>query len=288
MDDSDSKEKRYADRLQCIAYKKAGKSAPWIERELKRSRRWVYRHWNKTREECKDKDRAGRPRTLTAEARRVIRRRSNRIGKSNRVVSDEISTRIQNTSHSTVGRERKRMGIKPRRRPKVPPLTPRNIRDRAAFARGYGQWQAADWEKVLFVDETDFTLIDSSGNDWYWSDDDHKYEIPVKPTPHSQVHYKVFSGFTARGLLELHWYGKDVTMDSNFYCDYVLPYHIHNVKSRRRVTGNPTTTRLFEDLNDWWYLQDGATAHTARITQDLLSDIVPNFIYAQDWPGIYR
>ena len=66
----------------------------------------------------------------------------------------------------------------------------------------------------------------------------------------------------------------------------MLEYHVNVIRDRTRVTRNVTTTRLFEDLDDWWYVQDGATAHTANITQDWLSDNVPNFIYARDWPGL--
>ena len=136
--------KQERDKLRAITYRNLGKTALWIAAKLDRSPGWVYKHWNKTEDQIKTRPRSGRPRMLSARARRVIRRNSNRIGQSNRVIRDKLKS-IQQTSHQSVGRERQRMGIKAIKRPRAPPLTEHKESQRC-FGRGYGQGQT-DWIK---------------------------------------------------------------------------------------------------------------------------------------------
>ena len=54
---------------------------------------------------------------------------------------------------------------------------------RRNFGRGHGGWTREDWEKVLFVDESEFTLYDiGCGNQWYWDDEDDDNEDDDIPT----------------------------------------------------------------------------------------------------------
>ena len=282
----DSEQQQYIDKIQCITYTKCGKTPKWIANELGRSTQWVYKYRNIPVGDIDiQPQRSGRPPILTRRAKQAIRRYDNKWNASNRIVSNKIAN-IQSVSHQTVWRERKRVGLKPYLRQKIPFLTEKNIRDRQEFGRGFGRWNRTDWEKVLFTDELDLSLTEQHrhGREVCWSlDADSVPKIKSKQYP---TIYKVHAGFSARGLLPIYWYGDgDYRLDAEFYVNSILDYQIDNVKRRRRICADPLKTRLFEDLDDWWYQQDGATAHTANLTQDYLSDAVPNFIYKTQWPG---
>ena len=54
-------------------------------------------------------------------------------------------------------------GLVSRRATKTPLLSRKNIRDRLIFCKGYSDWTAEDWGKVIFSDESLFRLFGASG-----------------------------------------------------------------------------------------------------------------------------
>ena len=91
-------------------------------------------------------------------------------------------------------------------------------------------------------------------------------------------------GFSAKGLLKIKWVRKKKTLKAANYLKMVKE-HAHDIRSRKRYTKNPFTTRLVDNTEDWWWQQDGATPHTADSTQRWLKDSAPHFIDKVDWPG---
>src|SRR6185295_5981405 len=69
------------------------------------------------------------------------------------------------------------------------------------------------------------------------------------------------------------------------YLRNVLIPMIKNIKSRKTETNDLTTTKLFENIDNWTFQQDGATSHTAKNVQNWLSKNVPNFVTKEQWPG---
>ena len=60
---------------------------------------------------------------------------------------------------------------------------------------------------------------------------------------------------------------------------------VKNINERKQTTGDLTTTKLFENNDDWTFQQDGASSHTATNVQRWLSNNVKTFIPKNEWPG---
>lgn len=75
------------------------------------------------------------------------------------VAADFNSGRQKKISVATVKRRLSEVGLNGRRPRKVPLLSRRNIRMRLEWARKHRHWTAADWEKVVWSDESNIEVI---------------------------------------------------------------------------------------------------------------------------------
>ena len=55
--------------------------------------------------------------------------------------------------------------------------------------------------------------------------------------------------------------------------------------SRRQITGGPTERKLFSSKKAMTFVQDGAKAHTSKVTQTWCHKNLPNLISKGDWPA---
>ena len=55
--------------------------------------------------------------------------------------------------------------------------------------------------------------------------------------------------------------------------------------SRKRKTGSTLQRAMTSDISKIIFMQDGAPAHTAKVTQQKCSDIFPSFWKKVEWPG---
>jgi len=62
------------------------------------------------------------------------------------------------------------------------------------------------------------------------------------------------------------------------YVKDVLPVIAGEIKKRTKKTNDPTTTRLVRDTRKFWFQQDLARPHTAKVSQKWCNDNLPNFI----------
>ena len=74
-------------------------------------------------------------------------------------------------------------------------------------------------------------------------------------------------------------------LNATKYLRKVLIPIVRDIKSRTSITDNLTTTKLFDDINNWTFQQDGATSHTAKNVQKWLQENVPNYVAKEEWPG---
>ena len=99
----------------------------------------------------------------------------------------------------------------------------------------------------------------------------------------AKVH--VYAGICARGKTNLHFVtgtdGQSPPAELNYKGkgagggEYRLLLEKHLV---------PEAQALFKDIpNEWWYMQDGASPHTAKLTKKLLDKLCPHWI--TDWPA---
>jgi transposase len=279
----DTNIKRYNDRIRCITYREQGNSIRWIANKLKRSKTFVSKWCRRSIDDCHTVFSPGRDKILTNESKRIIRNSRNKRGGSTRKLRDRIKN-IQNVSHQTIWRFQHSENVKPHTRGKQPLFTKKHIKDRKDFANEFVHWTEDDWENVVFTDETDFTLSErqNQGRDFIWSDNVENVENIQRPV--NETKYMIHSGFTSKGVLKIIWIGKE-RLNAIDYQNKCLVPHLSDINSRNRYNVDISKTKLFDDNTDWTWLQDGASAHTARSTQQWLEDSVPDFIEKNWWPG---
>ena len=78
----------------------------------------------------------------------------------------------------------------------------------------------------------------------------------------------VWSDMSSMRLASLVIFNRNEKLTTKKYLSKVLVSIVKNI----------TKTKLFDDVNDWTFQQDGATSHTAAGTQQWYADHFPSFI----------
>ena len=71
------------------------------------------------------------------------------------------------------------------------------------------------------------------------------------------------------------------------YVKDVLPVIAGGIKKRTKKTNDPTTTRLVRDTRKFWFQQDLARPHTAKVSQKWCKNNLPNFIDSKRAPPAF-
>ena len=87
---------------------------------------------------------------------------------------------------------------------------------------------------------------------------------------------------TSKGLTKLVFIEGGVT--GQRYVEEVLPTLIGS-QTRIKETNDITTTKIFDDNNDWIFEQDHAKCHDSVVAQDFLWQNVPNFFNKNETPA---
>jgi transposase len=85
------------------------------------------------------------------------------------VLEQELDKKV---SKHTVYRALKEQGLEAVKKVKKPALSPKNICERLAFAKAHKDWTIADWQRVIWSDETKINRFCSDGMSWCWKRDD--------------------------------------------------------------------------------------------------------------------
>ena len=281
----DRRQKLIVDRIRCIQLAKLKWTHKKISKEVGRSARWVANWYHREFDDIQDKPRSGRPKIISAQARRYVKNSRYKRHQSPRKLQLRLKSLYdEKISHQTVWRELKTDGFIPVLRKYRPPLTKKNVRERLLFAKKYGSLPTEDWEKVLFTDECVFSVFELQrhSREWVYTDDPAKVPPMVRPTNCRKV--MLHCGISSKGVLKLRWVRKGDKMNKKVY-KRMLEKHVRDIKSRKRYKKNPLTTRMFDDTEDWTWQQDGAGPHIAKVNQTWLENNVPHFIDKVDWPG---
>jgi hypothetical protein len=149
-----------------------------------------------------------------------------------------------------------------------PMLTSQMKKKRMRFCKKYKDWTAAEWEKVMFSDESTFRVIratrslvrsPSSSNCF-----DSRYTVKTVKHPTSVMVWGCFSGAGGRG--GLFFLPKNTTMNGATY-QKVLEDHLIPFMSIHRAMH---------------FLHDGAPCHASKRIKEYLADKPFTII---DWPG---
>lgn len=85
----------------------------------------------------------------------------------------KVISRTKGTSVSsrTIARALRNAGLRAKTKKKKPAISPKNKKERLAFAKSHKDWTVADWKRVIFSDETKINRFGSDGKKWCWCRD---------------------------------------------------------------------------------------------------------------------
>jgi len=154
-------------------------------------------------------------------------------------------------------------GLHPYHRERQLRLLQQHKRKRVVFAR---RFMNHDWMTTLFTDETEFPLVPTKAvntkDDIVWCR--RKADVPPKEVEQYTESLRVWGGVSATGKTRLVFYRGELT--ARRYCDVL-------------GEAKEDFDEIFGETNeDWTFQHDGASPHKARLTNDWLSENVPNHI----------
>ena len=213
----------------------------------------------------------GRPRTTTPRDDRYIVQQARRDPRQS---ASAIATTFNRTlgqaiSRTTVARRLHGGGLFARRPLRCVPLTPAHRRDRLRWCQEHGEWTDEEWSRVLFSDESRFSLSSDSGRSLIWR------EVGTRNSPGNIVErdrtggrgVMVWGGIMLHGRTDLQIF-EHGTLTSQRYCDEVLLQHV----------------RLFRAAvgPDFIFMDDNARPHRTAQVEELLDR---EDIRRMEWPA---
>ncbi|GFV39757.1 transposable element Tcb2 transposase [Trichonephila clavipes] len=168
-------------------------------------------------------------------------------------------------SRETIRRRLTEVGLRSRRPLRRLPLTPHHRQCRLDFCRPRATWSVTDWRRVIFSDESRFSL----------SDDDHRTRVWRRTGQRSdpafivERHTAISQGVTVLGAISWDTRSSLVvlqgTLTARRYVDDIL---------------TPIVLPMLSSRPGAIYQQDNARPHTARLSQQCLQgyDVLP-------WPA---
>lgn len=244
-----------------------------IASEVKRNQSTIVRFLKKYRDtgSYRRKSGSGRPRIFSeADEKRIIK-----LARKNRyVTSGEIILKLKLTSNVTERTVRnviQKYGGKSVFTKKKPFISERNRIRRVAWARVHVKWTLRKWKKVLFSDESPFTLrYNGRVRVWKFNNDD-PYDIRLlRGTIKHDKKINIWGCFSWYGVGDI--YRVRGNMNAKQY---------HSILVHHMV---PSAQRLFGDdfLDKFVYQQDNDPKHTARIIKRYFEN---KCITVLDWPS---
>lgn len=207
-----------------------------------------------------DKHQRGRKNVLDDRDKRTLRRIVVRNKKTTAAkVTAELNATLTNpVSTKTVRRELHKQGISGRAAIPKPLITDRNAKIRREWCHVHKTWSLEQWKKVIWSDESSFTLFPTAGRVYVWRTPKQAYDQDclqptVKHGGGSVMVWAAISWYSVGPIVTLqgHITAKDYL---NVLCDQV----------------HPMVQTLFPK-GDAFYQDDKAPVHTARIVQDWFS-----------------
>jgi transposase len=166
-------------RGRIIGRLEAGQTQLQVARDMGVTQSVISRLWNlfRTGSNVVRRYGRGRPRVTTPQQERqlsLICRRNRRQTTGQMAAALGHATGVV-ISRSTVSRRLHNVGLYARRPVRCVPLTPAHRRTRIQWAREHLNWSRGDWARVLFSDESRFTLQPDSGRVLIWREQGTRY-----------------------------------------------------------------------------------------------------------------
>jgi transposase len=164
----------------------------------------------------------------------------------------------------------KREGLVAMKKVDKPRLSQKHAKERLRFAKNYVNWTIADWDKVVFSDETKINRFGSDGARWAYK----KAGMPIASPQINKTTQGGGGSLMLWGCMMSKGVGYSCRLngclDSDLYCQI--------------LKGELLDTLSWYQMNiyDIWYQQDNAPAHTSRATKEVFRELG---LAVLDWPS---
>jgi transposase len=206
-------------------------------------------HW-RDKHSVADAERSGRPRCTDEDTDIAIEEYAE---EKKRTVPKEIKKDLQlDVSPRTIRRRLDEVGLFGRVGRTEYVYDERDIQRRLSFAEGYSNWTTADWDRVIFSDETHIEVYGRS-RVWVQRPAGKAFdpEYMVERVPHSE-RVSLWGCFCGRGV------GQAEIFVGEFNAKRYVDILQHNLLQ---------TALHFYPNEQWWFQQDNAPQHTADISR---------------------
>lgn len=217
--------------------------------------------------------RSGRPKKLTERDKRHLKTVINKNRREPEEKIREIYTESSgnDVSRRTIQRTLYSMGYNSCTALRKPSVSERNRKIRLNWARERRLWTMDDWKKVVWSDESRFTMFQNDGKIRVWRLTEEKYDVnclvpTVKHGGGGVMMWGCFSWFGLGPLVRI-----DGRINSQRYIEEILGYHVI-----------PFLESFEEENGDYLFQQDNAPIHTSIQTRNFAEESEINLL---PWPG---
>lgn len=291
------KESSEAERKLAVKLKRQGKSSEEIAKLLGRTKRWVDIWWERERKpgqtQFKNKKRSGRPTKLTAaDKAQITALMKDKPSRSHRKVSKLLNNSDRNKArgfticpNTIVNYVRKQPWGKTSFKVQAfPCLNDEQKELRKTICRNWIRRGFADDSEagkklrhgIMWTDESWIELFPTPNRQNERVRTERREDVPVKRTIKNSPKILVAGAMTAHGVSELHIVPQKTTITGQYYREQILEKVYEPCLRNRNVCPNPESM-IFQ--------QDGATPHTANLSQQWCEQKFPNFWKKDEWPG---
>ena len=224
-------------------------------------------------EACQRQGNSGRKRTTNQrEDRKMVREATSEASPNAAVLATNHEARThKKISSTTVKRRMKEAGIRRCLKCKKPYVNDGHRKVRLDWARKHVHWSPDDWKRVLWSDESPFT-IRYKAQQWVWRTPAEKYHPrclsgTVKSTKYSKklMVWGCFAGTKMGRLCRI-----EGIMNAKKY---------HGILQGQML---PSASDIFNDDDDWTFMHDNDPKHTANLIKLYLSN---KNVKVMKWPA---
>jgi transposase len=205
-----------------------------------------------------DKPRRGRKRIYSESEEKKIVSKAKKKKKAPQIASEMG----EKSSVRTIQRILKKKGLFYGKVKKIEKLTATNKKNRVAYAK---EMRKQNWRNILFSDEKTFQL--GAGEEYAWQEPgDREVKEYVLHAPKLNV-WGAIGAYIKTPL-----YFFEENMDSELYQGVLK----QRIKEKHLIYAPDAPKKL---SNKWEFLQDGATAHTAKASMEVIRELIGNRLH---------
>ena len=137
----------------------------------------------------------------------------------------------------------------------------------------------------MWSDEAPFHLFNTPNrqNDRVWARNSDNVEPCVRVKFPGNIH--VWGMMSYRAVSDLHIVPPKQTINGCYYRGYILDKTCKDAIERNSENGTILQRSMLSDMSRFIFMQDGAPAHTANLTQSWCEKNFPKFGKKEEWPG---